>query len=57
MLICQLTDLHVRPAGFAANRVSETNMLTERALRVVASSSISFWRIESRKTDYELPRM
>ena len=36
MLICQLTDLHVRPAGFAANRVSETNMLTERALRVVA---------------------
>jgi 3',5'-cyclic-AMP phosphodiesterase len=36
MLICQLTDLHVRPRGVAANRVSETNMLTERALRVVA---------------------
>lgn len=36
MLICQLTDLHVRPGGLAANRVSETNMLTERALRVVA---------------------
>jgi len=36
MLICQLTDLHVRPVGLAANRVSETNMLTERALRVVA---------------------
>jgi Icc protein len=36
MLICQLTDLHVRPLGLAANRVSETNMLTERALRVVA---------------------
>ena len=36
MLICQLTDLHVRPAGVAANRVSETNMLTERAFRVVA---------------------
>jgi 3',5'-cyclic-AMP phosphodiesterase len=36
MLICQLTDLHVRPSGVAANRVSETNMLTERALRVVA---------------------
>jgi 3',5'-cyclic AMP phosphodiesterase CpdA len=36
MLICQLTDLHVRPEGIAANRVSETNMLTERALRVVA---------------------
>jgi 3',5'-cyclic-AMP phosphodiesterase len=37
MLICQLTDLHVRPMGQAANRVSETNMLTERAFRVVAA--------------------
>jgi 3',5'-cyclic AMP phosphodiesterase CpdA len=37
MLICQLTDLHVRPRGLAANRVSETNMLTERAFRVVAA--------------------
>jgi 3',5'-cyclic AMP phosphodiesterase CpdA len=36
MLICQLTDLHVRPKGLAANRVSETNMLTERAFRVAA---------------------
>jgi Icc protein len=36
MLICQLTDLHVRPQGLAANRVSETNMLTERAFRVAA---------------------
>jgi 3',5'-cyclic AMP phosphodiesterase CpdA len=36
MLICQLTDLHVRPRGVAANRVIETNMMTERALRVVA---------------------
>jgi Icc protein len=36
MLICQLTDLHVRPKGAAANRVSETNMFTERAFRVVA---------------------
>jgi len=36
MLICQLTDLHVRPVGKAANRVSETNMMTERALRAVA---------------------
>jgi 3',5'-cyclic AMP phosphodiesterase CpdA len=35
MLICQLTDLHVRAMGVAANRVSETNMLTERACRVV----------------------
>jgi Icc protein len=37
MLICQLTDLHVRPDGLAANRVSETNMLTEQAFRVVAA--------------------
>jgi Icc protein len=36
MLICQLTDLHVRPIGIAASRVLETNMLTERACRVVA---------------------
>jgi Icc protein len=36
MLICQLTDLHVRPRGVAANRVSETNMLAERACGVVA---------------------
>ncbi|PPQ28452.1 phosphodiesterase [Rhodopila globiformis] len=36
MLICQLTDLHVRPRGVPCNRVSETNMLTERACRVVA---------------------
>jgi 3',5'-cyclic AMP phosphodiesterase CpdA len=36
MLICQLTDLHVRPKGLAANRISETNMLTERAFRAVA---------------------
>jgi Icc protein len=36
MLICQLTDLHVRPVGKSANRVSETNMFTERAFRAVA---------------------
>jgi 3',5'-cyclic AMP phosphodiesterase CpdA len=36
MLICQLTDLHVRPVGQPANRLSETNMFTERAFRVVA---------------------
>jgi Icc protein len=36
MLICQLTDLHVRPPGVPCNRVSETNMLTERACRVAA---------------------
>jgi 3',5'-cyclic-AMP phosphodiesterase len=37
MLICQLTDLHVRPLGRPANRVSETNVFTERALRAVAA--------------------
>ncbi len=37
MLICQLTDLHVRPLGKASNRVSETNMLTERAFASVAA--------------------
>ncbi|HXT81199.1 MAG TPA: phosphodiesterase [Acetobacteraceae bacterium] len=37
MLICQLTDLHMRPPGLAANRVSETNMFAERAFRKVAS--------------------
>ena len=37
MLICQITDLHVRPRGLAANRVSETNMFAERAFRAVAS--------------------
>jgi 3',5'-cyclic-AMP phosphodiesterase len=36
MLICQLTDLHVRPVGQPSNRVSETNMFTERAFRAVA---------------------
>lgn len=36
MLICQLTDLHVRPVGKVANRVSETNVFTERAFRAVA---------------------
>jgi len=36
MLICQLTDLHVRPAGKPANRLAETNMFTERAFRAVA---------------------
>lgn len=36
MLICQLTDLHVRPVGKPANRVCETNMFTERAFRAVA---------------------
>ena len=33
--IVQLTDLHIRPRGVAANRVAETNMLVTRALRAV----------------------
>lgn len=37
MLICQLTDLHVRPPGKASNRVSETNMFTQRAFEAVAA--------------------
>ena len=37
MLICQLTDPHVRPRGRASSRVSETNMFTERAFRTVAA--------------------
>jgi 3',5'-cyclic-AMP phosphodiesterase len=36
MLICQLTDLHVRPVGMPANRVCETSLFTERAFRAVA---------------------
>lgn len=37
MLIAQLTDLHLRPRGLPANRVVETNMLTERAFRALAA--------------------
>ncbi len=37
MLIAQLTDLHVRPVGKSANRVVETNVFAERALRSVAA--------------------
>jgi 3',5'-cyclic-AMP phosphodiesterase len=36
MLICQLTDLHVRPAGATADENAETNKLTARAFGVVA---------------------
>lgn len=35
MLIAQITDLHVRPRGLPANRVVETNMMTERAIDAV----------------------
>ena len=37
MILVQLTDLHVRPVGMAAYRIAETNQLTERALRRVAT--------------------
>ncbi len=37
MLICQLTDLHVRGKGIPANRVVDTNMLAERAFKAVAA--------------------
>ena len=37
MLIAHLTDLHVRPPGKPAYRVSETNALTERAFDAVAA--------------------
>ena len=37
MLLAHLTDLHFRPRGSAAMRTAETNLLTERALRTVAS--------------------
>jgi Icc protein len=37
MLICQLTDLHVRPVGQVSNRVSETNMFAARAFQAVAA--------------------
>ncbi len=36
MLLAQLSDLHLRPAGKGAYRVVETNMLAERALRAIA---------------------
>lgn len=39
MLIAQLTDTHVRPEGLPAYRVSETNMMTERALHCIARLS------------------
>src|SRR6185437_13306555 len=37
MLICQVTDLHIRPVGKAACRVVETNMFAERAFAAVAA--------------------
>ena len=37
MLIAQLTDLHLRPRGQPAYRVSETNMLVERAFETLAA--------------------
>jgi 3',5'-cyclic AMP phosphodiesterase CpdA len=39
MLICQLTDLHVRPPGIVCNGLSDTNALTRQALRAVTRLS------------------
>lgn len=36
MLIAHITDLHIRPLGKPAYRVSETNMMTERALAAIS---------------------
>ncbi|MGC9271169.1 phosphodiesterase [Acidiphilium sp.] len=36
MLIAHLSDLHIRPFGLPANRVVETNMMAERAVRQLA---------------------
>ncbi|MEP4031228.1 phosphodiesterase [Roseibium polysiphoniae] len=34
-LIAQITDLHLRPSGLTCYRVSDTNMLAERAIRAI----------------------
>ncbi len=34
-LIAQITDLHLRPSGLTCYRVSDTNMMAERAVRAV----------------------
>ncbi|WP_422383175.1 phosphodiesterase [Roseibium album] len=36
-LIAQITDLHLRPKGLACYRVSDTNMMAERAVRSLLS--------------------
>ena len=36
MILCQLTDLHMRPPGKLSNRVVDTNRCTEQAFRAVA---------------------
>ena len=37
MILCQLTDLHLRPRGKLSNDKVDTNSLTERAFRAVAA--------------------
>lgn len=37
MLIAQITDLHLRPRGMPAYRVSETNKFAERAIDMIAA--------------------
>lgn len=38
-IIAQITDLHLRPSGLACYRVSDTNMLAERAIQAVLALS------------------
>jgi len=38
-LIAQITDLHLRPRGLACYRVSDTNMMAERAIRSLQALS------------------
>ncbi|WP_420332219.1 phosphodiesterase [Roseibium sp.] len=38
-LIAQITDLHLRPRGLACYRVSDTNMMAERAIRSLLAFS------------------
>jgi 3',5'-cyclic AMP phosphodiesterase CpdA len=37
MILCQLSDLHVREHGVLANRMVDTNTLVERAFRAIAA--------------------
>jgi 3',5'-cyclic AMP phosphodiesterase CpdA len=39
MLIAQISDLHLRPRGVAAYRVSETNMMAEKAIDALLALS------------------
>ncbi|SIQ84187.1 MULTISPECIES: phosphodiesterase [Acidiphilium] len=55
MLIAHLTDLHVRPFGRATNRVVETNLMVERAVRQVAGFAPAAVVITGDLTENGLP--